>query len=407
VTRENYPDRGWQEPKLREFSIANCMELESVEGLKNAKIQVLQIMNCTKITSIDYLSQFSSLQCCDFTDCTELMSVESLANAPLMDRLILKKCNKVKPKPRFLVMDSLEKVQEYLSKFKKNNPKAEVSKDKKDINEKLKELLLSTDYTQINLGLDLANSLSDIEIFKHLLDGVQIINGQLIPNSIFLWNDKNKEFRTFALEGLLCVAPKEIEVAQLFTNSITEKVIHGTHITSLISVSGLDKLVSLTVDNTGIAILSDMSKLQMLEKLELTNNVNLKDLSGLQNLKKLKTIIIKNCGIGDLKNISDLHSLITVEINSCPQLLSAQGVANLPLLDKINLDSNHALENIDALGEITSLKQITMNSCPGIGQIKALTKLPALQILELDQHRLKNTDGMTELLKPILEGLRG
>ena len=118
--REYYSDRDWSAPALNEFQITECPNLESVEGLKNSGIQLLVINSCPNIKNIDYLSEFSLLQCCDFTDCANLESVESLSSLTLMDRLILKKCYKVKPKPRFLLMDSFEKINEYLSKFKKD-----------------------------------------------------------------------------------------------------------------------------------------------------------------------------------------------------------------------------------------------------------------------------------------------
>ena len=80
---------------------------------------MLIINNCPSIKKTDYLAEFPLLQCCDFTDCANLESIESLSSLSLIDVLILKKCYKVKPKPRFLLMNSLEKVNEYLSKFKK------------------------------------------------------------------------------------------------------------------------------------------------------------------------------------------------------------------------------------------------------------------------------------------------
>lgn len=407
ITREYYPQRAWNEPALREFSIVDCPNLESIEGLKSAGIQVLQVMNCTKLIDINYMSTFTALQCCDFTDCAELASVDSLANLPLLDRLILKKCYKAKPKPRFLVMDSVEKVNEYLFKFKKEKTKVEISKDKKGAKDKLQELLLSNDYNQINLGLDLAKSISDFEIFGHLLHGVQLINNQIIPNSTFLGNDKNKAFLTYALEGLLSVAPKDIEVAVLYRKSLKTKEIRGAHFTSLISISGLENLESLTIAETGITIFSDTSNLQNLEKLVLKKNAGLKDLSGLKELKKLKSIQIENCGIVDLKGFTDLMHLESIEISGCIGLKTTDGIMNMPALAKIRLEFCTNLENIDALGNLSKLNEISLSYCPSIQQLKPLTKLYALQVLKMDKHKLSNLDGISELIKPILEGLRG
>ena len=157
--REYYPDRGWSDPTLNEFQIEECPNLESVEGLKNSGIQLLVINGCPSIKNIDYLSEFSLLQCCDFTDCANLESVASLSALNLVDVLILKKCYKVKPKPRFLLMDSFEKVNEYLSKFKKNESEIKLDSSDKATSEKLEKLLLSDDYSNIELGLELANSI--------------------------------------------------------------------------------------------------------------------------------------------------------------------------------------------------------------------------------------------------------
>ena len=62
-----------------------------------------------------------------------------------MDRLILKKCYKVKPKPRFLMMDSFEKINEYLSKFRKKVSEIKLDSTDQAITKKLENLLLSND----------------------------------------------------------------------------------------------------------------------------------------------------------------------------------------------------------------------------------------------------------------------
>ena len=404
--RDYYSDRNWNDPAISEFSIDNCPNLESIEGIKNAGVQLLKISNCPKIKKVDYLSEFSNLQCCDFSDCIELESVETLANLSKMDRLFLRNCDKVKPKPRFTVMDSIEKLNDYLSKFRKNIPKVEISKEKKDINDKLLALLLSDDYAQINLGLELANSISDYDIFNYLLQGVQIFNNLPVTNSIFLGNNRNKDFRAYALEGLLCIAPKEIEIAQRYRNGIIDLNIQGFHITSLLTISGMENLSSLIIQSTKISVISDMNKLQKLEKLIISNNSDLKDLSGLKELKKLKSIEISNCGITDLNDLADLINLVELKITSCQNLTTTNGMINLPALERIKLDSNLALENIDSLGNMSKLIDISLNDCPGINNIKSLVNLPVLKVLRLNRHNLKSSDDIYQLMKPLTEGLR-
>ena len=73
---------------------------------------------------------------------------------------------------------------------------------------------LQNDYSDIELGLELANSISDKDIFDYLLEGVKFLNNKIVTNSKFLGNDKTKEFRDFALEGLISIAPDSCKIAK-------------------------------------------------------------------------------------------------------------------------------------------------------------------------------------------------
>ena len=67
---------------MNEFIIGNCPNLESLEGLKNAGIQLLRLGKCPNFKNTDSLSEFELLQCCDFSDSALLESVQALANLP-------------------------------------------------------------------------------------------------------------------------------------------------------------------------------------------------------------------------------------------------------------------------------------------------------------------------------------
>ena len=394
------------ESDVNQFIIQNCPNLVSLEGLKNAGIQSLYISNCPNLKNVDSLSGFDLLKYCDFTDSPALENVTGVVNLPLLEKLILGKCLNVKPKPRFLQMDSFEKLHDYLDKFKPEKTKLKISDDKKDINNKLKELLLSEDYAQIDLGLELANTINDVEIFNVLLQDVKFLKGTIIPNSIFLGNNKDKVYRTYALEGLLSITPDSIENARLYKSSFTKKELNGSHFSSLLSISGLSNLVELTINNTSIKSLSDIQRLVNLEKLTLGNNSQLCDLSGLKDLKKLKSIEITSCGITNLKNVSDLPGLSSITIDRCDKLSSSDGLENLTSLTSIDLGSNPMLENIESLGNLNTLVEISINQCPKIRNIQALTRLSELQVLNLQGHNLERTDDIALLIKPVLQGLR-
>lgn len=401
-----YPDRSWSDLALNGFAIANCPNLESVEGLKNSGIQLLVINNCPSIKNIDYLSEFSLLQYCDFTDCANLESVKSLSSLNLMDRIILKKCYKVKPKPRFLIMDSFEKVNEYLSKFKKNISKVELDSESKIISKKLEKLLLSYDYSSIELGLELANSISDKDIFDFLLEDVKFLNNKIIPNSKFLGNQKSKEFRDFALEGLISIAPDSCKIAKEIKGKFKTKILSGSNITSLLSVSGFSNLEKLTIKNTNISTVSDLSRLKKIKTLEIINNPTLKNISGIKGLDNLEYLSISNCqGLIDLNHISGFKKLCILYINECG-INSTTGLENLPLLKIIHFNDNNNLKNIVEIGQISSLVSVTLNGCQNIKSLVPLTKLSKLSFLKAEKHNLQNLEGISSLIKPLLEGLR-
>ena len=405
-SREFYPERSWDAPRLNEFKVQECPNLESVEGLKYSGIQLLIINKCPSIKKIDYLSEFSILQCCDFTDCENLESVESLSSITLMDRLILKKCYKVKPKPRFLLMDSFEKVNEYLSKFKKNEPEVKLDSADKVTSEKLEKLILSDDYTNIELGLELANSISDKEIFDFLLDGVKFLNNKIIPNSKFLGNNKTKEFRDYALEGLISIAPDTCNIAKEIKETFKVKKLSGSHITSLLSVSGFSNLEQLQISNTNISTVSNLSRLKKLKKLVFVNNPELKNLSGITGLNNLEALAFKNCNkLSDLNYISGLDKLSVLQINESG-INSTKGLKDLPILKSINFNNNDSLTEISDIGQISSLENITLSGCHNIKSLDSLTKLSKLSFLRVEKHNLQTLDGISSLIKPLLEGLR-
>ncbi len=401
-----YTERSWNDLTLNGFKIEECPYLQSVEGLKNSGIQVLVVKGCPNIKNIDYLSDFSLLQCCDFTDCANLESVESLASLALMDRLILKKCYKVKPKPRFLLMDSFEKVNEYFSKFKKSGSEVELDSEEKVTSEKLEKLLLSNDYSNIELGLELANSISNKDIFDFFLEDVKFLNNKIIPNGKFLGHNNTKEFRDFALEGLISIAPDSCKIAKEIKASFKEKTLTGSNITSLLCVSGFSNLEKLKVTKTNISTVSDLSRLKNLKTLLFNDNSELKNLSGIAGLDNLELLGMRNCkSLTDLSHVSGFKKLSGVQVNNCG-VSSTNGLKDLPSLKNVNLNDNPQLENIDELGQISSLEIVTISGCPNIKSLDSLTRLDNLTFLRVDKHNLQNTEGISSLIKPLMEGLR-
>lgn len=404
--KEYYPDRDWNAPTLNEFIIRDCPNLNSVEGLKNSAIQILVVNNCPRLINIKYLSDFALLQCCDFSSCENVESVKSLAKLNLLDRLILKKCSKVRPKPRFLVMDSLEKVSNYLGKFKESESPIQLTTEERDVIGKLENLLLADNYKNIELGLELAYSISDPLIFDFLLDGVKFLNNKLIPNNRFLGNKTTKEYRDFALEGLISLAPDSCEMAQRVKNACFEKVISGSEITSLLPISGLSELEKLTIKNTSISKISDLSRLKKLKTVIIDSNPEIRTLSGMSGFECLENLVIKNCpNIIDISFICGFKKLVNIQINRCG-ILSTKGLSDLPKLKNINLNDNNFLEVMDELADLNSLEVVSLSRCENLKSIQPLTQLKKLSYLKLESHNLENLEDVSGLIKPLLEGLR-
>ena len=408
-----YYEDSWSNPLMNEFVVENCPNLESLEGLKNSGIQLLKVTNCPKIINVDYLSEFSKLQCVDFENCSSLASVEALSNLPI-DRLFLGKCYKVKPKPRFLKMDSVEKVTEYFSKFKKSEKKITVSNTNKEIIDKLKKLIISDSYEEINLGLDLASTISEIEIFDYFLDGIKFNGEKILPNSIFLAGTKKlEEFREFALKGMVSISPDGCKHADIIKSQITQTSISGSKYTSLFLVSGLTKLESLTVEDTSITLISDLSRLKNLKKLILKANLKLENLEGLKTLKSIEEIHIlpkESWGLSspiiDLNGISELKNLKVLKIYNCKNLLSLGGLENLNSLQVFDLRKCQKLIDINSLSKLKSLNNISLRECESVLSIKSLEQLPNLKLLDIRFHNISDSEELSKLSKPIIESLR-
>jgi Leucine-rich repeat (LRR) protein len=129
-------------------------------------------------------------------------------------------------------------------------------------------------------------------------------------------------------------------------------------------------------------------------------------LSGISGLDNLELLGIRNCkGLSDLSHVSGFKKLSGIQVNNCG-INSTNGLKNLPLLKNVNLNDNPHLETIDEIGQIGSLEIVTISGCLNIKSIVSITKLANLSFLRVDKHNLQNTDGISSLIKPLMEGLR-
>ena len=92
---------------------------------------------------------------------------------------------------------------------------------------------------------------------------------------MFLAEPKLEEYREFALRGMVSISPDGCKVADKIKSQITQNQLVALNI-ALCLVSGLTKLESLTIEDTSITLISDLSRLKNLKKLILKTNQKLK-----------------------------------------------------------------------------------------------------------------------------------
>ena len=102
---------------LKEIRIWNCSNLKSLNGLNLTNTIKLDIANCDQIKSLSGLNRMLDLREIDLTGCTNLESLHALKKCTKLEKIITSKCNNLLPKPKMKMMDTQEKVQEYLNRL--------------------------------------------------------------------------------------------------------------------------------------------------------------------------------------------------------------------------------------------------------------------------------------------------
>ena len=126
----------------------------------------------------------------------------------------------------------------------------------------------------------------------------------------------------------------------------------------------------------------------------------------IRDRNNLEALAFKNCNqLSDLNYISGFDKLSVLQINECG-ITSTLGLKDLPVLKSINFNNNNNLKDITEIGQISSLKNVTLSGCPNIKSLDSLTKLSNLLFLRVDKHNLETLEGISSLIKPLMEGLR-
>ena len=243
-------------------------------------------------------------------------------------------------------------------------------------------------------GLELATSLTSLDLGTELVSGVGYVNSNHISdfsplsgltNLRGLDLGGNSISDLSALSGVISRLTN-LERLYLDTNSISD----------VSSLSGLTNLRRLYLYNNSISDLSPLSGLTNLRLLYLFSN-NISDVSALSRLTSLEWLYLSNNNISDVSSLSGLPSLIRLWLRG-NRVSDVSSLSGLPSLRSLFLDNN-SISNVTPLSGLTSLTSLTLSS-NNISDISALSGLTSLISLSLFRNNISDISvlsGLTNL----------
>ena len=267
---------------------------------------------------------------------------------------------------------------------------------KKNIS-KIKKLLKQRDYVVIDMGIQLAQSLNEPEIFEVLLGGWSIEEHDIVYHYSPYKNNYGFSKNAFSRIKSINGEPFEVYKEWLCTGKLVfDNEYKGESLTKKVSSKSwpyysyaLWNLIGCSNNNSKLKI-----NFNKIEALIIDCNRSWERLPILSNFKNINSLIIRNCKyIVDINGISECKNISHLDLASSSSLKSLDGIENLKQLKTINLGSCSSLENLDAMKDLVGIKA----SLPGVdygesGDWKKST-------LDLSGcSALKNLDGLKNLI---------
>ncbi len=134
--------------------------------------------------------------------------------------------------------------------------------------------------------------------------------------------------------------------------------LYATGITDMSALAGVSELTALRLDgNAALTSLTGLEQLTVVrEALELGDNKNLVDITGLDNLESVGALILDNTSLTDVGPLPALTAPGDVRISNNAQLSSVSVLAGSTELRSLVLADNHALTAIPELAELASIE---------------------------------------------------
>tara|TARA_B110001450_G_scaffold91660_1_gene86920 strand:+ start:2154 stop:5513 length:3360 start_codon:yes stop_codon:yes gene_type:complete len=264
------------------------------------------------------------------------------------------------------------------------------SEDKKTFS-KIKKLLLSRDVDKIDLAIELFRSLNNTELFNTLLDGCKLetidssepnhFESKLRTNKIFTGTGPAQPLLNYALMNIIASVPEDIDIK-----------IHESIIIKNINRLNISTILEFNYNSDKFNHFFEIDKFTHVKKI-IIDFENFKNINFDVNFKNksVKNIIAKNFNrslkwLENFKQIEDLY-LSFESYNANIENFECFDV--LRNLEKLELDCNGVISNVDFLSNCENLKSLILHrttnysSKINLNNIEALSRLKSLEILEI------------------------
>jgi len=223
------------------------------------------------------------------------------------------------------------------------------------------------------------------------------IDGKAIPRGTA--TDISLIGRMSNLQDLILINQSVIDISPLLSLTSLEYVeIIDCPVDNIEALSGMSKLLDLTLDQTKVTSLAPLQNCSILERftggLEQCNSID-----GL-GLSSLKEVMLFNCNqVTNLNALSACSGLTNLTIYGAEQLTDISGLAGCTLLNWLKLDNATSLRGCAELSELTKLEKVEMYNI-GISDLSPLQQSRGLKELKLENVPVRNlswTSGMNQL----------
>lgn len=425
-------------------------DLNDLTALVN--LEILEITKCPELVDATGLAALGKLITVRITGCKKLKLMPDTWNSSLQ-KLVLTGCSDLEPLKTIPAGMDAKTIE---IDDRKLLPRAKPTKALKSDVGAVWKLLSSREIPNVLMGLELSAAL-ELNALHTLVADVTVKDGKLSRGKRFTGTGPAQPYLDLALFGLMSRATAESHLPKLreqiteldlvllsqaypldgFT-ALTRLSLHVgdegtpdligfgpmpklTHLKingrrwgssgALSSLNGLraPALIEVDLSHSRVQDISALHQSKNITQLDLTENAELSDISGLAACaKSLTTLNLNGCKqISSLEVLKTANKLQSLDLTDCESLSTVLPLASCQSLEVLELEGCKNLSSLEGLSEldikpVTSYDGSTRFSLNGCSALTTLKHLPFfggnLQSLSIDNSTaLKNLDGLRNL----------